>query len=149
MSTDKNAFKRVTWNDEHNPSDDDDEYGMPLRAPSDAISSEDMELLTLAARAIGAVQVEPIEGEQWVNLHMADGSIVYAWNSLVHGDDSFNLAVDLGLQVYPAARTVDGRACAAVASPTGSRLAEEDTAMDARAATRRAVTQAAAEIGRY
>lgn len=142
--TDENAFKRVTWNDEHNPSDDDDEYGMPLRAPGDAISAEDMDLLTLAARAIGAVQVEPIEGEQWVNLHFEDGRIVYGWNPLVFSGDALELAVRLELDVMH--RVVGGKRVEIL--PAGGPITKEFDRGDALVTTRRAITRAAADIGK-
>jgi hypothetical protein len=149
MSTDDNTFRRVDWSDD-GPllSDDDDANGMPLLLPRGAgLSDADLELLTLAARALGAT-VEVVEGEQWVVLHFADGAIQHGWNSLRHGDDALYLAVDLGLQVIPAARTMSGEACVAVAGPAGGRLAEEPSTPDARAATRIVVTRAAAEIGK-
>ena len=150
MSTDENAFKRVSWDDDHNPSDDDDEFGMPLRPVSGAISPEDMELLTLAARAIGAIQVEPIEGEQWVNLHMADGSVVYAWNPLIHSDDALELAVRLHIVIAPIAGVPhEGRrpftAAYTFANAARADVSHEESPM---AATRRAITSAAAEIGK-
>jgi hypothetical protein len=131
----------MNWDDENTV----DELPMPPRGPG--LSAADMELLTLAARAIGA-RAEAVEGENWMSLYFDDGSHVWSWNPLLHSDDAFNLAIDLGFQVFPVARTMSGQACAAVASPVGARLAEEVSTLDARAATRRAVTRAAAEIGR-
>jgi hypothetical protein len=125
--------------------DDLDELPTP---PRKSIPEADRQLLELAARAIGAVRFEEVEGEGYANLHFADGLIAHNWNPLQFSDDAFNLAVDLGMQVVPAARTVNGQACAAVASPAGARLAEETSTPDARAATRRAIVRAAAEIGK-
>jgi hypothetical protein len=121
--TDENQFKRVEWaDDEYQMSDEDGPDGMPLRPLGVGLSEADLGLLTLAARALGAERVEAIEGEQWVNLRFADGSTAWNWNPLLHGDDTFNLAADLGLQVFPVARTVSGQACSAVgAESTPSR----------------------------
>lgn len=96
MSMDDNAFKRVNWNSDGQQLSDDDEHGMPLQPPhGPGLSTDDLELLTLAARAIGAVQVEHVDGEQWVNLHFADGSVVYGWNPKRHSDDALDLSVRL------------------------------------------------------
>lgn len=150
MSTDDNEFRPVTWaGDQFQLSDDDDANGMPLRPPrGPGLSDADLELLRLAARVLGAVRVEEVEGEQWVNLYFADGSTMWNWNPLLHGDDTFNLAADLGLQVFPAARTASGSACSAVGDPCGRRLSEVTEVAGVRAATRLAVTSAAAELGR-
>jgi hypothetical protein len=115
--------------------------------PRKEIAPADRELLDLAARAIGAVRTEEVEGEGYLNLHFADGSIVYAWNPLVHSDDAFNLAVRLGLRVGVYAG--DGEQYTAVV-PCRTLRRDESAAIeefgdDPIAATRRAVTRAAAE----
>jgi hypothetical protein len=120
----------------------------PARPRNSGPSDADRELLMLAARAIGAVRVEVVDGENWLNLHFADGSTIWHWNSLVHADDTFNLAADLGLQVSPVARTASGSACSAVGDSCGRRLSEVTEISDVRAATRLAITRAAAEIGK-
>jgi hypothetical protein len=102
MSTDENNFRRVDWSgDPWNPSDDDDDAdGLPLQPPrGPGLSAEDLELLTLAARALGAVRVDEVEGEDWVNLHFADGSTIWNWNPLVYKDNAFDLIVRLRLDV--------------------------------------------------
>jgi len=128
----------------------DDLDDLPAR-PRQVIPAADRELLELAARAIGAVRVEDVEGENWVNLHFADGSTIFHWNSLVHGDDAFNLMVDLDLEVIPSGAWVGGGSSELAALvQSGDGIEEVEVhAGDPRAATRRAVTRAAAEIGRH
>jgi hypothetical protein len=142
MSTDENQFRRVEWSgDEPLPSDDDDADGMPLQPPGAGLSAEDLELLTLAARALGAERIEVVERESWVNLYFNDRPPAYSWNPLLHGDDTFNLQVDLRMWVR--VDSVKKRSGVAL----GDVLCTEywDQHPDARAATRRAVTRAAAE----
>jgi hypothetical protein len=136
MSTDENTFRRVQWDgDEPHESDDDGPDGMPLRPRGPGLSAEDLELLTLAARALGA-QVEVVEGEQWVNLHFADGQVVYGWNSLQFNGDTFELGVRLKLfDEHPGF-------CYLLAVEQGREGADEVEA------ARRAATRAAAEIGK-
>lgn len=108
---------------------------LPAR-PRKSIPEADRQLLELAARAIGAVRVEDIEGENWINLHFADGSVVYAWNSLMHSDDMLNLSALLRIDIAwegDSAVFADGNW-------------SERTTDDPAAAARRAVTRAAAEI---
>ncbi len=77
-------------------------------------------------------------GQQWVR-----------WNPLTDDGDALRLACDLGLRVYPVARTSTGAACSAVGSANNERLSEvADMTLDTRAATRRAIVLAAAEVGR-
>ena len=96
MSADGNEFRPVTWDgDQFHLSDDDDANGTPLQPPrGPGLSAADLELLTLAAKAIGA-RAEAVEGEQWVVLHFAGGSTVFGWNPLLHSGDTFDLAVAL------------------------------------------------------
>lgn len=117
-------------NEEH---DDLDE--LPAR-PRQAIPAADRELLELAGCALGAVRVEDVEGELWVNLHFADGSVAYAWNSLMHSDDMLNLAALLRIDI---AWLGDSGVLADGSS-------SEPTIDDPAAAARRAVTRAAADI---
>lgn len=118
----------------------DDLDELPAR-PRKEIPAADRELLYLAARALGAVQVEDVDGEEWLNLHFADGSTVNHWNPLVHGDDTFNLSTDTRMQITQRVDEVriGHRSIPALYEPVGD---------DRRAATRRAVTRAAAEIGK-
>ncbi|GAA0412735.1 hypothetical protein ACFOY5_04490 [Massilia aurea] len=111
--------------------DELDELPAALRVD---IPAADLALLERAARAIGAVRVEVIDGEGYVNLHFDDGSVLHSWNPLVFSGDALDLAVDLGLRIEPLKNTVSGRACSAIAT------------RDARADVRHAITQAAAEL---
>jgi len=123
-----------------NLDDDDTVDELPAR-PRQVIPVADRELLELAARALGAVHVEDVEGEEWLNLHFADGSTVNHWNPLVHGDDTFNLSTDTRMQITQRVDEVriGHRSIPALYEPVGD---------DRRAATRRAVTRAAAEVGK-
>ena len=136
---DENTFRRVDWNgDEPQLSDDDGPDGMPLRPPGMGLSAEDLELLQLAARALGATRVEVVEGERWVNLYFADGSTAWNWNPLIHSDDMLNLSALLRIDIEWEGDSVvfaDGN----WSEPTDGNPA---------AAARRAVTFAAAEIGK-
>jgi len=114
---------------------DDDLDELPER-PRQVIPAADRELLELAARAIGAVRVEDVEGENWVNLHFADGSVAYAWNSLMHSDDMLNLAAMLHIDI----------AWLGDSDVLADGTSSEPTIEDPAAAARRAVTRAAAEI---
>lgn len=116
--------------------------------PCQVIAAADRKLLELAARALGAVHMEEVDGETWMNLHFADGTVVHSWNPLLFYNDAFELAADLGLQVFPVARTVSGAACSAVGDSCGRRLSEVTAITAVRVATARAVVCAAAEIGK-
>lgn len=118
----------------------DEDFNPP---PTKIIPADDLELLTLAARALGA-QFEEVDGERYGNLGFEDGSIAYAWNSLVHSDDTFNLAADLELDILH--RVVGGRRVEVLAA--GGMLIQEFYENDRKAAIRLAVTRAAAEIGK-
>jgi hypothetical protein len=145
MSTDDNPFRRVDWTGDHpQPSDDDDEHGMPLQPPRwPGLSDADLELLTLAAHAIGAIRVEVVEGEAWVNLHFADGSTAWNWNPLMHSDDTFNLQVRLRMAVE-----VDTAWSYAWYNYRKQHTQESHVNQSPVDASRRAVTRAAAEIGK-
>lgn len=143
MTTHESTFRRVDWSEDGwQPNDDDD--GMPLRPPrGPGIPAADLELLTLAARALGALRVEEIEGEQWVNLHFADRPTAFGWNPVLHGDDTFNLAADLDIDVLQSTTYREAQAVGPM-----QRVITEPWGDDKRAATRRAVTRAAAEIAK-
>ena len=144
--TEENTFRRVQWDgDEPLPSDDDGQDGMPLQPPrGPGLSAEDLELLTLAARALGA-RFEEVDGEGYGNLHFEDDTVVNAWNPLVFSGDAFDLQVtlDLSFQSYP---SWDRAQVWHPANPES--VPEEPYAGDRKAAARRAVTRAAAEIGK-
>lgn len=126
--------------------DDDDTVDELPPLPRKTISAADRELLELAARALGAVRVEDVDGEEWVNLHFDDGSTVYNWNPLVHSDDTLNLAVSISACVVV---DNDMQWCGVhLNGNRGKYDLVEHYENDAAAATRRAVTRAAAEIGK-
>jgi hypothetical protein len=142
MSTDENEFKKVEWRaDQWHVSDDDDANGQLLRPRGPGISAGDLELLKLAARALGAVRVEEVDGENWLHLYFSDGSTIWSWNSLLHSDDALNLLADLSIDVLQSSTTLEALAVAPM-----QRVMNEPWGEDKRAATRRAVTRAAAEI---
>lgn len=111
----------------------------------------DRELLELAAKAAG------YEKDWHWNSHfimsaggsVKEGNSWVTWNPLTNDGDALRLACDLGLRIYPVARTSSGAVCSAVGSVTCERLSEvADYSLDTRTATRRAIVRAAAEIGK-
>ena len=120
---------------------DDDLDELPAR-PRKAIPAADRELLELAARALGAVRVEDVDGEQWLVLHFADGTVAHGWNPLVHSDDTFVLSVRLELDIMH--RVVGGKRVEVL--PPGGPLTQEFYDGDGLLATARAVVRAAAGI---
>lgn len=127
--------------DEMNLDDDTvDELPAPPRVE---IPAADLDLLVLAARALGA-RFEEVDGEGYGNLHFDDGEVVHAWNPKQFSGDSFELAAALELDVMH--RVVEGRRIEVLAAgrPRIKHFYEGDTA----AAMRDAVLIAAAEIGR-
>ena len=102
------------------------------------IPKADFVLLERAARAIGAVRVEVVGGEEFVNLHFADGSVVHSWNSLMFSGDALDLAVRLRLEVRIHEQDT-------TAMTADLKLANEPHGDDAGASTRRAITRAAGE----
>jgi hypothetical protein len=130
-----------------NPYDDIEGVDELPAPPRKEIPAADRELLELAARALGAV-FEEVDGEGYGNLHFPDGSVVYSWNSLAFSGDSFELAARLGIDVMY--RVVGGRRVEAVGP--GYRVQEEPYSGPSLEvcviAARRAVTRAAAEMGK-
>jgi hypothetical protein len=116
--------------------DDTYEVDELLPRPRNSIPEADRQLLDLAARAIGAVRVEDVEGESWVNLHFADGSVAYAWNSLMHSDNMLNLSALLHIDI----------AWLGDSDVLADGTSSEPTTANPAAAARRAVTRAAAEV---
>lgn len=120
--------------------DDDDTVDELPAPPRKDIPPADLELLEQAARALGAT-FEEVDGEGYGNLHFEDGSVVYGWNSLLFYGDTFELAVRLNMNI----EITDGGwvyACGDYGNcsePSGDNKAS---------ATARAVTRAAAEIGK-
>jgi hypothetical protein len=102
------------------------------------IPESDFVLLERAARAIGAVRVEVVHGEGYLNLHFADGSLVHSWNPLIFGGDALDLVVKRRLQIYVHEQ-------ATLVMNADLEWASEQHGDDAVAATRRAITRAAGE----
>ncbi len=124
----------------HDDESHDDLDELPAR-PHKVIPAADRELLELAGRALGAVRVEDVEGEQWLNLHFEDGTVAHGWNPLLFYGDTFELAVRLKLYIsseHDQASVLDQR----------THLACELYGDDPTAATARAVVRAAAEVGK-
>ena len=114
--------------------------------------STDRELLELAAKAAGTeyFAISTKDGRGLLLPPQDDKPLAASawWNPLTDDGDALRLACDLGLRVYPIARTSIGAACSAVGSVTCERLSEiVDLSLDTRAATRRAIVCAAASIG--
>jgi hypothetical protein len=144
MINDDNPFRRVDWSgDQPLPSDDDDEHGMPLQPRGPGLSAADLELLTLAARALGA-RAEAVEGEQWMILHFADGTEAHGWNPLLFRGDTFELACDcfVALSYGGDFVTADGP------QRPATELFDRQDKESRRAAAARAIVRAAAEIGK-
>lgn len=125
-----------------NPYDDEDTVDELPAPPRKEITAADRELLELAARALGA-GFEEVDGEGYGNLHFEDGSTTYAWNPLVHSDDTFELQVRLHMVVE-----VDTAWSYAWYAYRKQYTQESHVDQTPVVATRRAVTRAAAEIGK-
>jgi hypothetical protein len=111
-------------------------------APRIDIPAADLVLLERAARAIGAVRIEVVDGEGYVNLHFANGSVVHSWNPLAFSGDALELAVKLNIHVLRF-QTM------ATAHPlVASWGCDERDDGDPLGATRRAITRAASQIGK-
>lgn len=121
---------------------DDDTVDELPAPPRKHIPAADRELLELAARAIAVVRVEDVDGEQWLILHFADGTVVHGWNPLLFYGDTFELGARLRIG------TDHSKFCVHACDDHGNDLATEDVASDRVAASARAVVRAAAEIGK-
>lgn len=132
----------MNWDD----SQEVDELPAPPRRP---IPEADLRLLELAGRAIGAVRMEVVEGESWVNLHFADSPTIFAWNPQRHSDDMLELAVSLDIEIHPD-RTIGKTSTSFSINHRGHNTFERwsEHSGDGAAATRLAVLRAAAEIGK-
>jgi prepilin-type processing-associated H-X9-DG protein len=111
--------------------------------PGMNIPEADLLLLERAARAISAVRVEVVDGERYVNVYFADGSVTYCWNPLIFSGDAFELAASVELDVMH--RVVSGKRVEIL--PAGGQVTKYFYDGDVVAATRRAVVLSAAEIG--
>jgi hypothetical protein len=103
------------------------------------IPEADLVVLERAARAIGAVRVEVVDGEGYVNLYFADGFILHSWNPLTFSGDALDLAVRLRLEIYIHEQDT-------TAMTADLKLANEPHCDDAGAATRRAITRVAGDV---
>lgn len=103
------------------------------------VPEADQALLEQAARAIGALRVEVVDGEGYINLHFADGVVVYSWNPLKFSGDALDLAVRLRLEIFIHEQDTSAMA-------PNHQLANEFHGDDAGAATRRAITRVASKI---
>jgi hypothetical protein len=110
---------------------------LPARSRGD-IREADQALLERAARAIGAVRVEVVDGAGYVNLYFANGVVVHSWNPLKFSVDALDLAVRLRLEIYIHEQDTSAMA-------TDLQLANEHHGDDAGAATRRAITRVASK----
>lgn len=107
----------------------------------------DRELLEAAAKAAGlSIYFDDIG--QCCKRIPGDIATTWLWEPLEDDGDALRLACDLGLRIFPIARTETGAACSAIGSVTGERISEvRDSSIDTRTATRRAIVRAAAAIG--
>jgi hypothetical protein len=108
-------------------------------APRVDIPAADLMLLERAARAIGAVRVDVVDGEGYVNLHFADGSVVHSWNPLSFNGDALDLAITRRLEIYISEQETRVVSC-------NLKSATEQHGDDAGSATRRAITRAACQV---
>lgn len=130
---------------------DDDTVDELPAPPRKDIAPADLELLTLAARALGAT-FEEVDGQGYGNLHFDDGRVVHAWNPLQFYGDTFELQVRLDLHV-----SIDLQSAGAVTvewdfgdsiTPAGTVEERSGDESGDLLSTARAVTRAAAEIGK-
>jgi hypothetical protein len=105
----------------------------------------DKELLELAAKAIGLPECG------WMGpafMYVKDNQFT-DWNPLTDDGDALRLAVKLRLIIDPVAETLDGTGlCASVWCKPKRRYIMGPFGDDPYAGTRRAITRAAAEIGK-
>lgn len=99
----------------------------------------DKELIALAALAMG---VDMAQGFEMFVLDSVDPSRERAWNPLDNDGDALRLAVELGFNVYHAAGSVF------VEDLDEGVEVQQEYGGHKLAATRRAITRAAAEIGK-
>lgn len=115
---------------------------LPERPRMD-IPEADLALLERAARAIGAERAEVVDGEDYVNLHFAGGSVVHSWNPFMFSDDALKLAVALNLIID----ICDDAVCV-IAGDNKHVVIKSGTSAELLPATRRAITSLAAETGK-
>ena len=103
----------------------------------------DRELLELAAKAAGLIVRDDVgQSDDGLAIGNGDGDLV-SWNPLTDDGDALRLAVKLTLEIDVCMTGI------AVRTPIGHKvLIDSKQEPDAYAATRRAITRAAAEIGK-
>jgi hypothetical protein len=107
--------------------------------------SGDRELLELAAKAVGYRCCHHLTDGGW---YVRDDvrNVGLDWNPLSDDADALRLAVKLGIAIYPP--EVDGDDATVNAPGRMSLWISEPAVADPYAATRRAITRAAAELGK-
>ena len=110
----------------------------------------DKELLELAARAYGIIDVEwrddytgdyYYDGNTWGLMYLPENGNWTVWNPLTDDGDALRLAVKLGLVI-----DIDYNGCVGAGSASFDEIVES-VGSDPLAATRRAIVRAAAAIG--
>lgn len=110
----------------------------------------DRELIALAAKAADIKPpASPYEGTidtsgAFVYYDDCEGKTWHSWNPLANDGDAFRLSVSLGMRVHQ----MPGFGCDSVICAADGGWAQESYGTDRLVATRRAITRAAAEIGR-
>ena len=108
----------------------------------------DRELLELAAKAANIELWHEDVFTKGLTQKISQSGIL-CWNPLTDDGDALRLAVKLRLIIDPVAETLDGTGpCAAVWCKPKRRYIMEPFGDDPYAATRRAITRAAAQIGK-
>lgn len=120
----------------------------------------DKELLELAAKACGLTDAEYQDGKGWMDIRYGYSEAIYSdinggyWNPLTDDGDALRLAVKLEINLQQETLSTDASISSincgrwSGLSEIECQWAEEPLANDPYAATRRAITRAAAEIGR-
>ena len=101
----------------------------------------DKEMLEYAAKAAGYWVCEPLRYGEFRVCLPEQHHLSFAWNPLTDDGDALRLAVKLGIWIQI------GKHFVSVNAPGGV-IIEEKCGSDPNAATRRAITRAAAEVGR-
>lgn len=107
-----------------------------------AMSADDLELLRMAARAIGELP------DTWVDSEAYFSGVLRRWNPLTDDGDAMRLAVDLGVRETLVLIVGRSGVHCEYQHPYATALASVSHDGDPCAATRRAIVRAAAEVGR-
>lgn len=114
------------------------------------MSESDRELLELAAKAAGLLHAEYFDDAHGKHvIHFIQGKGRCIWSPLEDDGDALRLAVKLGIEIHPDREVKEVVTAFCVRNPSliGLNTIEEFNG-DEMAATRRAITRAAAEIGK-